>query len=256
MTGTIIYLEDVTVNFHGFKALNKVNFFVDSGEVRFLIGPNGAGKTTLLDVICGKVKPESGMVIFGDDVDICRLSEHMIARCGISRKFQTPSIFKNLTVFKNMLLALPKNRGIFSSLFYSLTASDIDKINSSLSIVGLDSKSNQNAGSLSHGQKQWLEIAMTILQEPKLLLVDEPVAGMTEKERIKTGEILMEVARETSIIVVEHDMNFVKRFAKKVTVLHEGNILCEGTFNQIKNDPVVIEVYLGRGGEIVSNALA
>lgn len=256
MAGTIIYIEDVTVNFSGFKALNKVNFFVDSGEIRFLIGPNGAGKTTLLDVICGKVRPETGRVIFKDKVDICRLSEHRIARCGISRKFQTPSVFANLTVFENMELSLKENRAVLSSLFHSIDNSGKERIFSILEAVRLKENAYQKAGSLSHGQKQWLELAMTIIQEPTLLLVDEPVAGMTGKERHKTGEILMDIARDRSVLVVEHDMNFVKSFARKVTVLHEGSVLCEGTFDHIKNDPVVIDVYLGRGGEEERDALA
>ncbi|MBI5043398.1 MAG: urea ABC transporter ATP-binding protein UrtD [Nitrospirae bacterium] len=256
MAGTIVYMEDVTVDFSGFKALNRVNFFIDKGELRFLIGPNGAGKTTLLDVICGKVRPEKGRVVFGDDTDILRLSEHRIARCGISRKFQTPSIFANLTVFENMELSLKRKRGIFSSLFYTMNSKDMHKIFSTFEVVGLKGEAHQKAGSLSHGQKQWLELAMTIIQEPMLLLVDEPVAGMTGKERSRTGEILMEIAKEKSVLVVEHDMNFVRHFARKVTVLHEGGILCEGTFEHVKNDPVVIDVYLGRGGEEKEDALS
>jgi len=249
MAGTIIYIENATVDFSGFMALNSVNFFVDTGELRFLIGPNGAGKTTLLDVICGKVRPVSGKVIFEDNVDICRLSEHMIARQGISRKFQAPSVFGNLTVYENMELSLTTHRGFFSSLFHKMSTEDEQKIFSVLKMVGLDEKSKERAGALSHGQKQWLELAMTIIQEPRLLLVDEPVAGMTGNERMRTGEILLEIAGTRSVLVVEHDMNFVKQFAKKVTVLHEGRVLCEGTFDRVKNDPVVIDVYLGRGGE-------
>jgi urea transport system ATP-binding protein len=256
MAGTIVYMEDVTVDFSGFKALNRVNFFIDKGELRFLIGPNGAGKTTLLDVICGKVRPEKGRVVFGDNIDLLRLSEHRIARCGISRKFQAPSIFVNLTVFENMELSLKRKRGVFSSLFHNMSSEDMYKIFSTLEVVGLKEDAYQKAGSLSHGQKQWLELAMTIIQEPMLLLVDEPVAGMTGKERSRTGEILMEIAKERSVLVVEHDMNFVKHFARKVTVLHEGGTLCEGTFEHVKNDPVVIDVYLGRGGEEKEDALS
>ncbi len=255
MAGTIVYVENATVSFSGFKALNRVDFYVDTGELRFLIGPNGAGKTTLLDVICGKVKPESGRVIFEEKLDVGRLSEHRIARSGISRKFQTPSIFENLTLFENMELALTKHRGLFSSFFHKTEVPDRDRIYGLLAKVGLADHADGRAGFLSHGQKQWLELAMTILQEPRLLLVDEPVAGMTGVERTKTGEILLEIARERSVLVVEHDMNFVKRFARKVTVLHEGRILCEGTFEHVKNDPVVIDVYLGRGGESETNAL-
>jgi urea transport system ATP-binding protein len=250
MAGTIIYIDNATVDFSGFKALDGVSFFVDTGELRFLIGPNGAGKTTLLDVICGKVRPVSGRVIFEDNVDICRLKEHEIARCGISRKFQAPSIFGNLTVFENMELSLTTHRGFFSSLVYKMCSEDEERIFSVLKTVGLDGRSQERAGALSHGQKQWLELAMNIIQEPRLLLVDEPVAGMSGKERVRTGELLMEIARDRSVLVVEHDMNFVKQFAQKVTVLHEGRILCEGTFDRVKNDPIVIDVYLGRGAEV------
>lgn len=253
---TIIYVEDVTVDFSGFKALNKVNFFMDRGELRFLIGPNGAGKTTLLDVICGKTKPSEGRVVFKDGVNICGLSEYKIARCGISRKFQTPTIFENLTVFENMELALRNRGGAFSSLFRSVQDEDIERISSVLKTTELNEKKGHKAGSLSHGEKQWLEIGMTIMQEPELLLVDEPVAGMTGKERTRTGEMLMDIARDRSVLVVEHDMNFVKRFAKTVTVLHEGRFLCEWTFEKVRNDPVVIDVYLGRGGEEVEHAVA
>jgi len=255
VAGTIIYLESVTVDFDGFRALNKVDFCVDMGELRFLIGPNGAGKTTLLDVICGKTKPEGGRVIFGESVDILRLKEHEIARCGISRKFQTPSIFAHLTVFENMELSLKKAKGIFSSFESGVSQTDQERIFSILAIVGLERNANQKGESLSHGEKQWLEFGMTILQEPKLLLVDEPVAGMTGGERTRTGEILLEIARDKSVLVVEHDMNFVKQFARKITVLHEGSILCEGSFEHVKKDPEVISVYLGRGGETRKDAL-
>jgi urea transport system ATP-binding protein len=254
VAGTIIYLEDVTVDFHGFKALNRVNFCVDMGELRFLIGPNGAGKTTLLDVICGKTKSEGGRVIFGESVDILRLREHEIARCGISRKFQTPSIFAHLTVLENMELSLRRAKGIFSSFHSTRCQMDQDTIFSILETVGLEGNAYQKGETLSHGQKQWLDLAMTILQEPKLLLVDEPVAGMTGQERTRTGEILLEIARDKSVLVVEHDMNFVKQIARKITVLHEGSVLCEGSFEHVKNDPEVISVYLGRGGETRKDA--
>jgi urea transport system ATP-binding protein len=253
---TIIYMEDVTVDFSGFKALNKVNFFMDKGELRFLIGPNGAGKTTLLDVICGKTKPTDGRVIFKNGVDICGLSEFRIARCGVSRKFQTPTVFENLSVFENMELSLRNRYGILSSFFHSLHKEEEEKIHHVLSATDLYGKRDEKAGALSHGEKQWLEIGMTIMQDPELLLVDEPVAGMTGKERTRTGEMLMDIARDRSVLVVEHDMNFVKRFAKTVTVLHEGRLLCEGTFEKVQNDPVVIDVYLGRGGEDVEHAVA
>jgi urea transport system ATP-binding protein len=253
---TIIYMEDVTVDFSGFKALNKVNFFMDKGELRFLIGPNGAGKTTLLDVICGKTKPTEGRVIFKNGVDICGLREYKIARCGVSRKFQTPTVFENLSVFENMELALKDRCGVLSSFFHSLDEEEEKKIGHVLRTTELHEKKDQLAGALSHGEKQWLEIGMTIMQDPELLLVDEPVAGMTGKERTRTGEMLMDTAKDRSVLVVEHDMNFVKRFAKTVTVLHEGRLLCEGTFEKVQNDPVVIDVYLGRGGEDVEHAVA
>jgi len=253
---TIIYMEDVTVDFSGFKALNKVNFYMDKGELRFLIGPNGAGKTTLLDVICGKTKPTEGRVIFRDGINIGGMSEYRIARCGVSRKFQTPSIFENLTVFENMELALRDRGGVLSSFFRPVQDEDVDKILRVLGTTELHEKRDHKAGSLSHGEKQWLEIGMTMMQEPELLLVDEPVAGMTGKERTRTGEMLMEIAKDRSVLVVEHDMNFVKRFAKTVTVLHEGRLLCEGTFEKVRNDPLVIDVYLGRGGEEVEHAVA
>jgi urea transport system ATP-binding protein len=254
MAGTIIYVENATVNFSGFKALNEVNLCVDTGELRFLIGPNGAGKTTLLDVICGKIKPASGRVIFQENTDICRLNEYDIARCGISRKFQAPTVFENLTVFENMELCLTTNRELLSSFCHRTTRADREKMLSMLERVGLEEKAGARAGSLAHGQKQWLELAMTIIQEPQLLLVDEPVAGMTGAERFKTGEILLAISKERSVLVVEHDMKFVEQFAKKVTVLHEGRVLCEGTFAYVQNNPVVIDVYLGRGGEAAANA--
>lgn len=255
MATTIVQADGVSVDFSGFKALNKVDFRMDTGELRFLIGPNGAGKTTLLDVICGKVKPTEGRVVFEDGIDIGSLSEYRIARCGVSRKFQTPSVFENLSVFENMELSVKGGRGLLASCFRKQDSTELDRIHAVLGTVDLEGKSGRKAGYLSHGEKQWLEIAMTIMQEPLLLLVDEPVAGMTGRERNRTGEILMETAKERSVLVVEHDMNFVKRFAKTVTVLHEGRLLCEGTFEEVGNDPTVIDVYLGRGGEGTENAL-
>jgi urea transport system ATP-binding protein len=247
VAGTIVYLEDITVDFNGFKALHGVNFFVDYGELRVLIGPNGAGKTTLLDVICGWVKPESGQVFFGEDKDISRLSEHKIARLGISRKFQTPSVFVNLTLFENVELSLRRSEGFWGTLSSSLSGENQDRIFSVLKSIGLADKAYARASSLSHGEKQWLELGMSIVQQPSLLLVDEPVAGMTGKEREKTGELLQTIAKDRSVLIVEHDMEFVRQIAKKVTVLHEGAVLCEGSMERVQNDPTVIEVYLGRG---------
>jgi len=252
MAEKIIQMEGVSVEFSGFKALNKVDFSMEKGELRFLIGPNGAGKTTLLDVICGKVKPTEGRVLFGDGVDLEKLGDYEIARCGVSRKFQTPSVFENLTVFENMELSLKGERSIFDS-FRKHSSSERDRIYAILRMIDLERRVSSKAGDLSHGEKQWLEIAMTITQEPALLLVDEPVAGMTGRERSRTGEILVETAQERSVLVVEHDMNFVRRFARTVTVLHEGRLICEGTFEEVGNDPTVIDVYLGRGGEAQEN---
>jgi urea transport system ATP-binding protein len=252
---TILQVDSVSVDFSGFKALDKVNFYMDTGELRFLIGPNGAGKTTLLDVICGKVRPTEGQVLFGESIDIGKMSDYQIARCGVSRKFQTPSVFENLTVFENMELSVKGGRGLLFSCFRRRDSREIDRIHTVLGMVDLEEKADRKAGYLSHGEKQWLEIAMTVMQEPKLLLVDEPVAGMTGRERSRTGEILLETAKERSVLVVEHDMSFVKKFAKKVTVLHEGRLLCEGTFEEVGSDPMVIDVYLGRGGEAQENAL-
>lgn len=249
MSLDIIYLENVTVEFNGFKALDDVTFFMDRGELRFLIGPNGAGKTTLLDVICRKVSQKSGRIFFDGDTEIDRLAVHEVARLGISRKFQAPSVFSQLTVWENMELAYPKNREVFSSFFHNLAPRETDEITQVLDMVGLFAHRDKPASSLSHGEKQWLEIALTILQKPKLLMVDEPVAGMTAQERIKTGAILRDIARECSVLVVEHDMNFVKAFSNKVTVLHEGRVLCEGDFQAVSHDPTVIEVYLGRGAK-------
>ena len=248
METDIMYLENVTLDYSGFKALNNVNFFVKINELRFLIGPNGAGKTSLLDVICGKSRPTSGRVFFRDKLNLLKLKPDQINRAGISRKFQAPSIFSNLTVHENMELSLTKNRGIFESILHKLDSEDEDKINTILCKVNLEQKKSWQAGSLAHGEKQWLELAMAFVQDPQLLLVDEPVAGMTGNERDKTGDILTEIAKTRSVIVVEHDMNFVEKFSSVVTVLHEGRIISEGSFEKIRQDPYVIDVYLGRDG--------
>ena len=245
--GTILYLEDITVTFEGFRALRGVNFYVDYGELRALIGPNGAGKTTLLDAICGKVKPEGGRIIFGAMTDLTKLEEHEIAALGVGRKFQTPSVFKNLTLFENLTLSLPHRWDIFSTLFGSLTPQQTDKIRSTLHTLGLLEKAHHKASSLSHGETQWLEIGMVMVQDPELFLLDEPVAGMTGEEREKTGLLLQQMAKDRAVLVVEHDMEFVRQTAQKVTVLHEGMILVEGSVEKVQHDPRVIEVYLGRG---------
>lgn len=246
---TIIYLEAVTVSFEGFLALRDLNFMMERGELRFVIGPNGAGKTTLLDVISGKVKPAKGRVIFEAGTDLLPLREHQIANRGIGRKFQTPTAFPHHTVFDNLALALRGKKGVIPSLFGRRGREERERIEAILHWIGLAEHAERFAGTLAHGQRQWLEIGMVMAQEPELLLIDEPVAGMTGKEREETGLLLEGIAREHSVLVIEHDMEFVRHFAKKVTVLHEGTVLCEGPMLQVQNDPRVVEVYLGREQE-------
>jgi len=247
---SIVYLEDVTVNFDGFKALSRLNFFMDRRELRVVIGPNGAGKTTLLDVISGRVKPESGRVIFGDHTDLLPLRENEIAQLGIGRKFQTPSVFVNLTVWDNVELSLRRpSKGVFAALRAPDAGEERRRISRTLETVQLAAKANGLAGALSHGEKQWLEIGMVIAQDPELLLVDEPVAGMTDDETARTGALLETIAADRSVLVIEHDMEFVRQIARKVTVLHQGTVLCEGPVEQVQSDPRVLEVYLGRRRE-------
>jgi len=245
MRNPIIRTEDITVEFDGFRALNSLNFSVDDGELRVVIGPNGAGKTTLLDVICGQVRPVGGRVLFKDR-DITGLPEHQISSLGIGRKFQTPSVFDNLTPFENMELSWHENKRVFQSLFASVTPSVRAQILGVLEHVGLAEKAHQPAGALSHGEKQWLEIGMVIVQDPDLLLIDEPVAGMTDDETEKTAQLLLSIAQDQTILVIEHDMDFVKQIAQKVTVLHEGALLCEGTVAEVQRNPQVVQIYLGR----------
>jgi len=253
--GSIIYLEDVTVDFDGFKALRNLNFFVDYHELRVVIGPNGAGKTTLLDVISGKVRPVSGRVIFGKDTDLIGLHEHEIATLGIGRKFQTPSVYANLTVWENLDLSLRRaSKGVFATLISRSGPAEIERIGAALETIGLTGKRDTRAGALSHGEKQWLEIGMVILQDPALLLVDEPVAGMTDRETEQTGQLLQSLAAKQSIVVIEHDMEFVRQLARTVTVLHEGTVLCEGPVEKIQADPHVVEIYLGRTKEAADAA--
>ncbi|MHB8482166.1 MAG: urea ABC transporter ATP-binding protein UrtD [Nitrospiria bacterium] len=244
--GVLLYLEEVTVSFDGFKALNQLSFTLDEGELRCVIGPNGAGKTTMMDVITGKARPESGKIFFGQSIDLTRLSEYQISRTGIGRKFQKPSVFEKHTLFENLELALKGNKGVFNSLFFRLNSDEFDLIETTLEKVGLLDKLKTPAGLLSHGQKQWLEIGMLLIQEPKLLLLDEPVAGMTDQEKVFTAGLLKSLSGKHSIIVVEHDMDFVSTIASRVTVLHEGKILVEGKMETIRNDEKVIEVYLGK----------
>ncbi|MGO4349250.1 urea ABC transporter ATP-binding protein UrtD [Paenibacillus sp. FSL A5-0031] len=241
----ILLCDDVTVEFDGFKAVQGMNLKLEKGELRFLIGPNGAGKTTILDVICGKVRPTAGRVTFGK-VDITKKKEHQIAELGIGRKFQAPSIFPSMTVAENLEIAMRQKRTVFATLFAKMVEDERAKIDGQLVMIGLQKKSNWRAGGLSHGEKQWLEIGMMLLQEPEILLLDEPVAGMTDKETDKTGELLHQIARMRSIVVVEHDMEFVRNFASKVTVMHEGKLLKEGSMDEIQRDDRVAEVYLGK----------
>jgi urea transport system ATP-binding protein len=248
--GSIIYLEDVTVSYDGFKALSHLNFYMDRRELRVVIGPNGAGKTTLLDVISGRAKPEHGRVIFGDHTDVLPLRENEIASLGIGRKFQTPSVFVNLSVWDNVELSLKRaSKGVFAALLERDAAAERERIASTLATVGLADKAGLLAGVLSHGEKQWLEIAMVMAQDPELLLVDEPVAGMTDEETARTGQLLESIAAERSVLVIEHDMEFVRQIARTVTVLHQGTVLCEGPVDQVQSDPRVVEVYLGRKRE-------
>ena len=250
MTGSheaIVYLEDVTVDYDGFKALDRLNFFMDRRELRVVIGPNGAGKTTLLDVISGRVKPAHGRVIFGRNTDLTALSENQIAALGIGRKFQTPSVFVNLTVWENVELSLRRpSKGVMATLLGRDRADARERIAETLATVGLDAKAPALAGALSHGERQWLEIGMVMAQDPELLLVDEPVAGLTDEETARTGELLVDIARDRSVLVIEHDMEFVRQIARTVTVLHQGATLCEGPVEQVQSDPRVLEVYIGK----------
>ncbi len=243
--GTILYLEDVSVSFDGFKALNKLSLYIAAGELRCLIGPNGAGKTTLMDVITGKTRPDTGSVFFGQTINLLAMDEPAIAQAGICRKFQKPSVFDALTVFENLELALTTNKSPWATLMFKLSPSQRDRIEEVLATIGLSAQAKQRAGILSHGQKQWLEIGMLLMQDPKVMLVDEPIAGMTHQEIERTAELLLSLQGERSLVVVEHDMEFVRSIARKVTVLHEGSVLTEGTMDEVQNDPRVIQVYLG-----------
>jgi urea transport system ATP-binding protein len=245
----ILTIEGVTKTFDGFKAINDLNFYMDKGELRTIIGPNGAGKSTLLDLITGRSRPDTGKIEFEEDTDLTRLNEYQINRLGIGRKFQTPSVYIDHTVFDNILLSLAGRRDVFAALFARVTPSNREAIHEILATIGLVDKAEVKAGALSHGQKQWLEIGMLLAQKPKLLLVDEPAAGMTDRETERTGELLLGLAGKHSIVVIEHDMVFVRQIARKVTVLHQGSVLCEGTVDEVQNNERVIEVYLGRKHE-------
>ena len=244
--GTLIYLDGVSVSFDGFQALNELSFVLDSGEMRAVIGPNGAGKTTMMDVITGKTRPDKGRVVFGENTDLTRMDEPAIAALGIGRKFQKPTVFEPLSVRDNLLLALKGDRSALSSLFARETAAERARIEEILETTGLAALQGSPATALSHGRKQWLEIGMLLAQDPRLLLVDEPVAGMTDAEMEQTAALLREINRTRSVVVVEHDMAFVRALGVKVTVLHEGSVIAEGSIDHVSSDPRVIEVYLGR----------
>ena len=244
--GPILYLQGINVSFDGFKALNNLSLTVDAGELRCIIGPNGAGKTTMMDVITGKTRPDSGTVFFGQTMDLARMREPEIAHAGIGRKFQRPTVFERHTVFENLELAMKTDKRVRRSLIAELTQHQRAHIHDMLRLIQLSTQQDQLAGSLSHGQKQWLEIGMLLMQEPKLIMLDEPVAGMTDEETERTAELIKELAGSHSIVVVEHDMDFVASIANKVTVLHEGGVLAEGSMDQVQRDERVIEVYLGR----------
>ncbi len=243
--GRGLYLRDLTVSFDGFKALDGLTLTVEPGELRCIIGPNGAGKTTMMDVVTGKTRPDCGSAWFGSDVNLLLLSEPEIAQAGIGRKFQKPTVFERLTVFENLELALWGDKSFWKTLAARLTTAERRHVDDILDVIGLTSQRAALAGTLSHGQKQWLEIGMLLMQEPELLLVDEPVAGMTPQETDRTAELLLSLAAEHSLIVVEHDMDFVRSIARRVTVLHEGRVLADGDMDQVQNDPRVVDVYLG-----------
>ncbi|PTY05843.1 urea ABC transporter ATP-binding protein UrtD [Opitutaceae bacterium EW11] len=245
----LLTVEDVSKTYDGFKAISDLTFYLFEGELRTVIGPNGAGKSTFFDLISGRAQPDRGKIMFGLEDDLTTMNEYEINRLGIGRKFQTPSVYGEHTVWDNLVLSLKGPRGVFSSLFRRLTSTDRDRIDEVLELIRLSGKRHWKAGQLAHGEKQWLEIGMLLAQEPKLLLVDEPAAGMTDEETHRTGELLLSLAGKHSLIVVEHDMTFVRQIARdgNVTVLHQGTVLCEGKFDAVQSNPKVREVYLGRG---------
>ncbi len=246
LTSSLLYLDGVSVSFDGFKAIRGLSLTIEPGEMRAIIGPNGAGKTTMMDIITGKTKPDVGTVMFGGSIDLTRLDEAAIANLGIGRKFQKPTVFDFHTIEDNILLALKAPRTVARTLFWKTAATQQKRIDDILGIIKLGDARERLAGSLSHGQKQWLEIGMLLAQDPKLLLVDEPAAGMTDGETAETAVLLKEIARDHSVIVVEHDMGFIRELGVKVTVLHEGSVLAEGPLDQVSANERVVEVYLGR----------
>ena len=243
-TDFVLAVEDLTVSFDGFKAIDKLTLYLEKNELRVIIGPNGAGKTTLLDLICGKTRSSDGSIKFKNQ-EMSKLAEHQIVRAGIGRKFQTPSIYENLSVFKNLEVSFPRGRGVFGALAFKCDMAVKERIESVAEEIGLSDQLEMEAGLLSHGQKQWLEIGMLLMQEPELLMLDEPIAGMSVRERELTAELLARICKNRSMIVIEHDMEFVKKIAHKVTVMHQGKILAEGPMEKVQNDPRVIDVYLG-----------
>lgn len=243
-TDFTLAIEDLTVSFDGFKAVNDLTMYIDKNELRVVIGPNGAGKTTVLDLICGKTKATSGSIKFNNH-ELTDLSEHQIVRAGVGRKFQTPSIYENLSVFENLEISYPKGRGVFGSLSFNRSDEVTSRIREIAKEIFLEDHLDMEAALLSHGQKQWLEIGMLLIQDPELLMLDEPVAGMSVREREQTADLLNRICKGRSVLVIEHDMEFVARIAHKVTVLHQGKILAEGDMDKVQNDPKVIEVYLG-----------
>ncbi|MBZ9960985.1 MULTISPECIES: urea ABC transporter ATP-binding protein UrtD [unclassified Mesorhizobium] len=245
-SNTILYLDGVSVSFDGFRAINNLSLVLDKGEMRAIIGPNGAGKTTMMDIVTGKTRPDEGEVFFDGQVDLTRHDEAEIAMMGIGRKFQKPTVFESHTIEENLMLALKGPRSIFPALFHRRSPAETRRIDDILGTIRLGDKRDELAAYLSHGQKQWLEIGMLLAQDPKLLLVDEPVAGMTDAETEETARLLKEIARDHSVIVVEHDMHFVRELGVKVTCLHEGSVLSEGTLDFVSADERVVEVYLGR----------
>lgn len=240
----VLAVEDLTVSFDGFKAVDGLNLYVEKNELRVIIGPNGAGKTTVLDLICGKTKTTDGSIRF-NGTEISKFPEYKIVQAGVGRKFQTPSIYENLTVFENLEISFPRGRSVFGSLVFERSADVTDAINEIAESIFMSEHLHTQAGLLSHGQKQWLEIGMLLIQDPALLMLDEPVAGMSVSEREKTAELLNKISQGRSVIVIEHDMEFVKRIAHKVTVLHQGKLLAEGNMDDVQSNPKVIEVYLG-----------
>ena len=243
--GTVLYMEGVSVSFDGFKAINELNFYVNAGELRCVIGPNGAGKTTMMDIITGKTRPDKGAVWFGQRMNLLRMSEPEIAQAGIGRKFQKPTVFEYHSVFENLEMSMSGPKGVWPTLTARLTSEEQEKIDEVAETIGLTEHMQRSAGLLSHGQKQWLEIGMLLMQNPLMLLVDEPAAGMTHQEMDRTVELLSSLAGQHSVVVVEHDMDFVRALNSRVTVLHQGTVLAEGSMDQVQNDPKVIEVYLG-----------